>query len=323
MPVITNSAYVKKPWYYLNGHMETIIPSIFNKVEGVRYERERMDLPDGDFLDLDWLKQGCKRLLIISHGMEGSTDRHYVRRAAKFFHRSEWDILAWNNRGCGGEINRLPRTYHHGETEDLAAVVDKGLAEGYDQIVLLGLSMGGCQTVKYFGERTIDSRVLGGCTVSVSFSLEDTSIQAESRLGGFYGKRFLSSHKETLKLLAKDHDILKNVDLEQINSFNELHEQVTIKLFNFESVAAFYGAASCINYIKDIKKPVFVLNAKSDPFLGSRCYPVKEVESHPFLHVEYPIMGGHVGFTIPNDGFSYIEYASEKFINEVILSPQT
>ena len=109
MPVITKSAYVKKPWYFLNGHLETIIPSIFNKVEGISYMRERMDLVDGDFLDLDWLKNDNKRLMIISHGMEGSTERHYVMRAAKFFHHKGWDILAWNNRGCGGEINRRPK----------------------------------------------------------------------------------------------------------------------------------------------------------------------------------------------------------------------
>lgn len=303
--------------------METIVPSIFNKVEGVNYERERLKLPDGDFLDLDWLKGGFKRLMIISHGMEGSTDRHYIRRPAKFFHQKGWDILAWNNRGCGGEINRNPRTYHHGETEDLSAVVDKGLNEGYDAIVILGISMGGCQAVKYFGTSDVDARVLGSCCVSVSFNLQDTSNQAETQLGGFYGKRFLKQHKKTLIQLAQNHDLLKQIDLDAINTFDELHEAVTIKLFNFNNVRNFYHEASCINFIDEIKKPVYVLNAQNDPFLGEHCYPKAEVESHPYVFVEYPKFGGHVGFTLPGDEFSYIEYASERFINEVILSPQT
>ncbi len=303
--------------------METILPSIFNKVEGINYDRERLELADGDFLDLDWLKGNFNRLMIISHGMEGSTERHYVKRAAKYFHKKDWDILAWNNRGCGGELNRLPKTYHHGETEDLSAVVDKGLKEGYEKIVLLGLSMGGCQSVKYFGTHEVDKRVLGSCNVSVSFNLQDTSIQAETRLGGFYGKRFLSQHKKTLNQLAEKHEELRHIDLEHINTFDELHESVTIKLFDFESVEDFYREASCINFIDAIRRPVYVLNAHNDPFLGEHCFPQTQAEKHTFLYVEYPKFGGHVGFTIPNDEYSYIEYASEKFINEVILSQQT
>ena len=176
---------------------------------------------------------------------------------------------------------------------------------------------------KYFGKHEIDQRVKGGCAVSVSFSLKDTSAQAESRLGGFYGKRFLSSHKETLRKLAVDHEILQSVDLEAINSFDELHEEVTSKLFNYASVEEFYEEASCINYIDGIKQPVYVLNAQNDPFLGSHCYPTAQIQNHPMLYAEYPKRGGHVGFAIVRDEFSYIEYAAEKFINEVILSPQT
>lgn len=318
MPLIHNSRYTRKPWYFFNAHMETIVPSIFNKVSGVEYVRERLELHDGDFIDLDWLKKGFKRLMIISHGMEGSTNRHYIKRPAKFFHQKEWDILAWNNRGCSGELNRLPRTYHHGETNDLAEVVEKGLKEGYEEIVLLGISMGGCQTVKYFGEREVDARVLGGCTASVSFNLKDTSVQAEKRLGGFYGKRFLNLHKETLAEKAKIHDVLKNIDLDKIQSFDALHEQVTIKLFDFENVKKFYQEASCINFIDGIKKPVFVLNSKNDPFLGSNCYPSEQVENHLFLYAEYPKIGGHVGFTIPGSEWSYMELASERFIDKVI-----
>ncbi len=323
MPVITSSEYVKKPWYYFNAHLETIMPSVFNKVGGVNYERERLELPDGDFLDLDWLRGGFKRLIIISHGMEGSTDRHYVRRPAKFFHQKGWDILAWNNRGCGGEINRTPRTYHHGEIEDLSSVVNKGLSEGYEAVVILGLSMGGCQSVKYFGSNDVDSRVLGSCCVSVSFDLRDTSSMAETQLSGFYGRRFLNQHKKTLAKLAQNHEQLRHINLDAINTFDELHEAVTIKLFNFKSVKEFYRQASCINFIHPINRPVYVLNAKNDPFLGDHCYPELLVENHPYLYVEYPAFGGHVGFTIPNDKYTYIEYGSEKFINEVILSPQT
>lgn len=313
------SEYLKRPWYFLNAHFETIIPSIFNKVEGVEYSRERLELDDGDFLDLDWLKAGSKRLMIISHGMDGSTDRHYMKRAAKFFHGRDWDILAWNNRGCSGELNRLARSYHHGETRDLSEVVERGLKEDYEGIVLLGISMGGCQTVKYFGDHQTDHRVLGGFTVSVSCNLEDTSIEAERRLGGFYGKRFLEKIKDTYKRKSIIHAELQQIDIGRINSFDELHEMITTKLFGFDSKEDFYTKSSCINYINQIKKPVFILNAKNDPLLGAKCFPIDEIRKHKHLYAEYPKYGGHVGFTIPGNKNSYIELRAEKFINEVIL----
>ncbi|MEQ6165685.1 alpha/beta hydrolase [Ekhidna sp. MALMAid0563] len=318
MPLIQPSSYTKKPWYLINSHMETIIPSLLNNVQGVHYERERLELADGDFLDLDWIKRGHKRLMIIGHGAMGNTDRHYVKRSAKFFSKRSWDILAWNSRGCSGESNRLPRLYHHGETEDLSAVVNHGLTQGYDQIFLLGLSMSGCQTVKYFGEKKANDRVLGGFAVSVSFSLKDTTIQAETRLNGLYGKQFLNGLKEQYLAKRDDHELLQKVDFDKIKSFDELNEQVSIKVFGYKDLDEFYYKASCIHYVEGIDRPVFVLNAKNDPFLGMECYPEELIKDHQFLYAEFPRYGGHVGFTIPKSEWSYMEYAADRFIEEVI-----
>ncbi len=323
MPLVHPSSYSSKPWYLFNEHMETIIPSIFNKVPDVSYERERLELNDGDFLDLDWIKNGHKRLMIIGHGAMGNSERHYVKRPAKFFSEKSWDILAWNSRGCSGEPNRLPRLYHHGETEDLSAVVNHGLTQGYEQIFLLGLSMNGCQTVKYFGEKKRADRVLGGFAVSVSFSLKDTTIQAEKQLNGLYAKQFLKGLKEQYRAKKADHLLLREVDFEKIKTFDELNEQVSIKAFGYADLEEFYHKASCINYVEDIDRPVFVLNAKNDPLLGSDCYPEAMIQKHPFLYGEFPRHGGHVGFTISGDKYSYIERRAERFINEVIFSSRS
>ena len=96
----------------LNGHLETIIPSLFHKALMVNYQRQRLELKDGDFIDLDWLlKNNHDRLLIITHGLEGNSERHYVRRTAKYFYDLGWEVLAWNCRSCSGEINRLSKFY--------------------------------------------------------------------------------------------------------------------------------------------------------------------------------------------------------------------
>ena len=134
MPYLEEDSY-RRPWYFVNGHMETIVPSLLNRAEEVPYQRERLELSDGDFLDLDWLKGSDRKLLIITHGLEGSSDRHYARRPAAFFREKGWSVCAWNCRSCSGEMNRLPRFYHHGATEDLSSVVDHAIAKGFDSIV--------------------------------------------------------------------------------------------------------------------------------------------------------------------------------------------
>ena len=102
MPVLPSS-YVSPPWFYFNAHVETVLPSVFRKVLGVNYSREKIDTPDGDFLNLDWSRVGGERLLIVSHGLEGDSQRHYARALVKLFNQQGIDGLVWNNRSCGGE----------------------------------------------------------------------------------------------------------------------------------------------------------------------------------------------------------------------------
>ena len=320
MPLVSESGYIKRPWYYFSRHLESIVPSIFSKVENTNYDRTRLELQDGDFLDLDWIRGGHKRLIIIGHGLEGSTKRHYIRRSANYFSSRDWDILAWNNRGCGGELNRLARSYHHGETEDLSAVVDHTLkSEQYESIVLLGISMGGCQVVKYLGQYDTDDRLLGAFAVSVSCSLKDTSIAAEKSLNGFYNRVFLNKLKKNVASRCEKHPELRAIDLDGIKTFDDLHEEFTLKIFDFESIDDFYEKSSCGNYLDGISKPVFILNALNDPMLGQDCYPYDQVEGHPFVYLETPKYGGHVGFTIPGQQYSYIELSAEKFFNKIIF----
>ncbi|MEP5610845.1 MAG: alpha/beta fold hydrolase [Cyclobacteriaceae bacterium] len=320
MPVVSESGYRKRPWYYFSRHLETIAPSLSNRVGDVSYSRERLELSDGDFLDIDWIKNDNRKLLIIGHGFEGNTQRHYIRRPAKFFSERGWDILAWNSRGCSGELNRLARSYHHGDTGDLSEVIDHALKNSeYESLVLLGISMGGCQAVKYFGQSATDDRLLGAFTVSVSCNLRETTIAAESNLGGLYGKIFLSKLKKKIAEKSKVHSELRTIDLHAIKSFDHFHDQFTLKLLDFESIEDFYEKSSCGNYLDSISKPVFILNAQNDPMLGPGCFPYDKAKDHEFVYLETPKYGGHVGFTIPFQEYSYIELSAEKFFDEIIF----
>ena len=126
MPFIKHSTYRRAPFWQFNGDLQTIIPS-FRKVEGVTYERETLTLPDGDFVDLDWIDQKSRRLVILTHGLEGSSTRPYMLGAAKIFANNGFDVLAWNCRSCGGEMNRHFRLYNHGDIGDIEQVVNQAL----------------------------------------------------------------------------------------------------------------------------------------------------------------------------------------------------
>lgn len=319
MPII-KSKYSKRPWYFINGHFETIVPSLFFVEEGVAYTRERLELIDGDFLDLDWVKAGNKRLIILSHGLEGSADRHYIKRPARYFSQRGWDVLAWNNRSCSGVMNRLPRFYHHGATEDIGAVVTKALEGDYEEIVMIGYSMGGGMQQKYLGERKPDDRIKGAVSFSVPCNVQDSAFELKKGFNKVYEKRFISKLKE--KILLKAEEIEMPVDLERIRqakNFKDLDEEFTLKVHTeYVDADDFYSRITSDQFLPNLEIPLLIVNALNDPMLGSKCYPVELAEQKPNIFLEMPKKGGHVGFILPKDSYSYMEYASDSFIKEVI-----
>ena len=125
---------------------------MFRKIPLPIYERERLELKDGDFVDLDWFRNNTDKLIILTHGLEGSSERHYVKETAKLFYENGWEALAWNCRSCSGEMNRKLRMYNHGDIEDISEVISYANAKkNYKSIVLAGYSMGGNISMKYLG----------------------------------------------------------------------------------------------------------------------------------------------------------------------------
>ena len=180
MPIVPSS--YRAPFGFGNGHIQTIYAH-FRQVRGVSYKRERIQTPDGDFLDLDWSAKGARRLAILSHGLEGSTERHYVLGMIRALNRRGWDALAWNYRGCSGEPNRLLRWYHSGDTGDLRAVIEHAAGHNYEEIAIIGFSLGGNVTLKYLGERAGSTHPLvkKGVAFSVPCDLTPSSDQPRRR----------------------------------------------------------------------------------------------------------------------------------------------
>lgn len=319
MPILTSSSYQKRPFYLFNGHLETVLPSLFRKVKGVDYKRERLELDDGDFLDLDWVKQQSNRLLILSHGLEGSSDRHYVKGVARFFAQKGWDVIAWNYRSCSGEMNRLPRMYHHGVTDDLERVIQRGLKGNYTSIGLVGFSMGGSTTLKYLGElgEKVSPMIKAAAVFSVPCNLWDSAIQLTRKENEFYKNRFLKKLKKKIEVKAKDHPSINIDGLKDIKHFNEFDDRYTAPLHGFKNAKDFYVSSTSDQFYHNIEVPALIVNAKNDPLLGDKCYPYKLADSNPNLYLETPELGGHVGFTCVW-GKSYMEERAFEFISQYL-----
>lgn len=320
MPLLPTPNY-GRPFYLPNAHLETIVPSVFRKIEDIQYRRERLELSDGDFLDLDWLTGNHKKLVIISHGLEGSSERHYSKGMARYFFHRGWDALAWNCRSCSGEMNRLPRFYHHGATEDLAAVIDHALNKKYETIVLVGFSMGGSLSLKYVGERSTatPAAVKAAAVFSVPCDLGSSARELDKSSRSFYRNRFL--RKLEKKIRAKEQlfpDLISAQGFENIQTFEAFDNRYTAPLHGFKNAADFYQQASSGNYLSEIKRPVLIANADNDPFLPSPCYPVDLASTHPFVHLEIPRQGGHVGFSLPGVIENWMEVRAYEFIASVV-----
>ncbi len=295
MPVI--SSRFRPPFFLREGHVQTILPVLWPRRVDVVFERERLELEDGDFLDLDWLRQGRARLAIVSHGLEGSSAGGYIRGMAAALSAAGWDVLAWNFRGCSGEPNRLLRSYHSGETGDLGRVV-RHAAQATIRHGLVGFSLGGNVTLKYLGEAPPHPAVKAAVAISVPVDLASCARALDQRLGNrLYLRRFLASL--IAKMEAKAVRFPREMDvggIRSIQSFQEFDDRYTAPIHGFRDAADYWAQSSSRQFLPRIAVPTLLLSARNDPFLTPESFPAVEAENNPMLFLEAPDSGGHVGF---------------------------
>jgi len=294
------------PFLLFNKHIETIYPSLIRKVNSIRYERERINTPDDDFLDLDWLRQKSNKLIILSHGLEGNSQRSYIKGMATIFFKNGYDVLAWNYRGCSEEMNRTIRFYHSGATDDLDLVVEHSASLGYSEINLIGFSLGGNLTLKYMGEKstTLHPLIKKGIAFSVPLNLHTSCIEISKSSNWVYNQRFLKSLKAKVISKANQMEAINTAPLSSIKSLIEFDDHYTAPIHGFKDAVDYYHQCSAIRYIESINRPALIVNALNDPFLSKDCYP-DHLQDHPYLQFEYPERGGHVGFALFNQNGIY------------------
>lgn len=317
MPVVA-SAY-KPPLFFRNGHIATLYAGLVRKVDRLVQKRERIILPDNDFLDLDWSfsAQKTKKVAIILHGLEGNAQRPYIVGSAKQFNKVGYDVCAVNHRSCSGEPNRLYRSYHSGVSEDLRAVVAHILEKDrYSEITLQGFSLGGNVLLKYLGEDNVPLEVKKAIAVSVPCNLHSSLVELLKPKNFIYTSNFKMHLVNKLKGKQQQFpDKISKADIKKIKTLKDFDDVYTSKANGFVDAMDYYEKCSSLQFLPNIKTPTLIINAKNDSFLGDACYPVDEAKSNKNLFLEMPLMGGHVGFYDP-DNITYVEKRTINFLEE-------
>ncbi len=295
------------PRFFRCGHVQTLYPTLFRPKPILIPRRERIATPDGDFIDIDWHHcpgDHSSKLAVVSHGLEGNSQKKYPLGMARHLNDLGWDVICWNFRGCSGEPNRLPRFYHSGVTDDLHTVVSHGLkVEGYKIAALVGFSMGGNQTLKYLGEDPdkVPAEVAGAVAFSVPCDLAASSRQLEKRANSIYMHYFMRGLKKKIRDKAEMFPNLLDIkDLPAMHTFFPFDDKYTAPLHGFDDAMDYYTSCSSKQFLRDIRIPTLLVQAADDPFLDISCFPLREAQGNNLLQLEIPRFGGHVGFIQQN-----------------------
>jgi predicted alpha/beta-fold hydrolase len=323
MPVI-DSKY-RHPRLLKNPHLHTLMSAVLRKRPEVAYLRERLELPDGDFIDLDWSVKDTRRLVILTHGMEGSSKSKYILHTVQAINNAGVSALAWNMRGCSGEINRKLHFYHSGKTEDLAAVVDHARRRGFRNIYLVGFSLGGNLTLLYLARaaQNIRREIQRAVAICAPVDLVSSEYQIERKENRIYLKRFLRDFHRKFERKRAIRKIY--IDTQQfhrrIRTLAQLDAHYTAPWNGFKNEKEYYRSASSLPLLKQIRIPTLLLNPKDDTFLSDNCYPVAEAQNSKLFHLEMPKTGGHCAML--TDYRLRESYMERRIVEFLHLTPQS
>ena len=304
MPIMAVVADTFMPaWWCRGPHAQTIWASFLKPVPPTTsVQRKRWETPDGDFLDIDEAAADGPNqpVLVILHGLEGSSESLWIRGLIGGAHRLGWRVLAVNFRSCSGEINRLRRSYHGGETSDLAWILSQiAGGQNHSRIGCIGISLGGNVLLKYLGESAQIPGVKAAVTVSAPF---DLAASAQTFEHGFinkqvYMRRLVQSLKQkTQAKLSRYPDLVDNTKLAQVRTIAAFDDWVTAPVHGFADAQAYWRVSSCNRFLAGIKTPTLLINSADDPLVPENTLPRQLVAEHPYLTAAFTRAGGHVGF---------------------------
>jgi hypothetical protein len=288
-----------------NPHIQTVLGRLLRPAFDVPLRRERLETPDGDFLDLDYAGEAepggamTAPLVVVLHGLEGRSTRKYMGTTYRALLARGLQPVGLNFRGCSGEPNRTARAYHSGETGDLHLVLDTLRSRHDVPLGVVGYSLGGNVTLKFLGEGGAAGRVAAGAAVSVPFDLTAGAAVLERGLMArlVYSPYFL--RKLRPKVLEKAALLEGRIDLEavaRVRTIREFDDLVTAPTFGFDDAADYYARSSSARFIAGITVPTLVVHSRDDPFLPADRIPEAALRSNPAVTAVITDRGGHQGY---------------------------
>jgi uncharacterized protein len=290
------------PRWLPGGQLQTIYAYYLRQTSTFTYRRERWETPDGDFIDLDWLDHSAddSRLLVLFHGLEGCSRSHYAVSLMNTLHRQGWRGVVVHARGCGGEVNRLPRGYHAGDSAEIGWILRRlQKTHPKSRMCVVGISMGGNDLLKWLGEQGTQALSVVDRAVAVSVPV-DLKIAAHQLDYGWnkliYTRNFLGTMKPKILTKIAMHGLELNPRaIRAISTFREIDNFYTAPVHGFRDADDYWTRSSSKPWLRNIKVPTLLINARNDPFFPGRALPAP-TEVSETVTLEYPKSGGHVGF---------------------------
>ncbi|MBX3662528.1 MAG: hydrolase [Burkholderiales bacterium] len=309
----------RAPRWLPGGNLQTLYPALLAPVPAVAWHRERQDTPDGDFIDLDWTEpgggDGRQPLLALFHGLEGSSNSHYARALMHAAMQRGWQGVVVHFRGCSGEINRLPRAYHSGDSAEIDWILRRLRESHAGPLFACGISLGGNALLKWLGEQGpaatgILQRAAG---ISAPLDLQAAATALERGFNLAYTGHFLATMKrKSLAKLRAHPGLFDAARLRAARTLREFDDLVTAPLHGFRGVDDYYDRSSSKPYLARIRVPTLLLNARNDPFLPSAALPAPH-ELAAEVTALFPDEGGHVGFPDPAGTLDWLPHTVLEF----------
>lgn len=289
----------RPPFWLVGRHLQTILPALCWPLPSLTYRREVWETPDDDFIELDWLDgEAEKPLVVLFHGLEGSSNSHYARRIMASLKRIGWQGVVVHFRGCGGEPNRLPRSYHSGDSAEIDWILKKLRGQHQGKLYAVGVSLGGNALLKWLGEQNSEAAnfIDKAIAISAPLALPTTGHVLGSGFNLVYTWLFLKTLRpKALSMIARHKLNIAPESIKNAKTLWKYDDVFTAPLHGFNGVEDYWEKSNSRPLLQEIRLPTLLINARNDPFLPEKDLPLRH-ELPDNLELDFPAKGGHVGF---------------------------
>ncbi|PSU98672.1 hydrolase [Photobacterium kishitanii] len=285
-----------------NPHLQTLLPRFIRRRPLFTPTMQRLEMPDGDFVDLAWteqpdLKNHHQPLMILLHGLEGSFNSPYANGLLMAAKQQGWLGVMMHFRGCSGELNRHPQSYHSGETNDVHFFI-QWLRQQFPQrpFIAVGVSLGGNVLINYIATYP-NSELIAAQAISPPLNLASCSDRIQQGFSRIYQRYLLTSLKRTIaqKIDRQPHTMPVNQQqLASISSVWQFDQAITAPLHGFKDADDYYHRCSGLHLLANISQPLRIIHAADDPFMYRDVIPAQPLPTN--IRYDLSATGGHVGF---------------------------